>query len=102
MFDAYTIFPAFSLFTASQSRGSPRDFIIWAYGSNPFSYSNDTDVKSFMGAHVFLGANDSQVDLVADKYSQDPAAVRFPAQSPETIRLSSPRVLHSEPETLAP
>ena len=102
MFGAYAIFPAFSLFTASQSRGSPRDFIIWSYGSHPFFYSNDTDVKTFMGAHVFLGANDSQVDLVADKYSQDPAAVSFPAKSPETTRLSFIRVLHSVPEILAP
>ena len=54
-----------------------------------------------MGAHVFLGANDAQVDSVADKYSQDPAAVSFIAQPPKTIRLSSPRVLHSEPETSA-
>ena len=101
MFGAYTIFLAFSLFTASQSCRSLRNFIIWSYGSNPFFYSNDTDVKTFIGAHVFLGANDSQVDSVADKYSQDPAAVSFTAQSPKTIRLSSPRVLHSEPETSA-
>ena len=29
-----------------------------------------------MKAHVFPGATDAQVDLVADKYSQDPAEVR--------------------------
>ena len=38
-----------------------------------------------MGAHVFLGATDAQVDSVANEYSQDPAAASSPALS---LRLS--------------
>jgi hypothetical protein len=35
----------------------------------------DADVKAFLKAHLFRGANDAQVDSVADEYSEDPAAV---------------------------
>jgi hypothetical protein len=63
-----------SVFTASQSCGSPRRLITQSRSSN-HSYSTDANVKTFMGAHVFLGASETQVDSVADKYSQDPAAV---------------------------
>ena len=53
---------------------------------DPSFYSTDADVKAFMGAHVFLGATDAQVDSVANEYSHwDPAAVSSPARS---LRLS--------------
>ena len=70
-----TVFLASSLCTASQSRGFSHRLIIYSFGFNPSFRSTDADVKTFMGAHVFLGATDAQVDSVANEYSQDPAAV---------------------------
>ncbi|KAF9789721.1 Alpha/Beta hydrolase protein [Thelephora terrestris] len=42
--------------------------------NNSQSITTDAEVKAFMKAHLFLGATDAQVDLLASKYSQDPAA----------------------------
>ena len=39
--------------------------------------STDADIKAFLKAHLYQGATDAQVDLVASKYSQDPAAVSY-------------------------
>ena len=37
--------------------------------------STDTDLKNFLKAHLYKGATDDQIDSIADKYPQDPAAV---------------------------
>ena len=38
-----------------------------------------------MSAHLYPGATDAQVDSVADKYSQDPAAVSYRKPSETTF-----------------
>ena len=60
------------------------------------------DVKTFLKVGLYLGATDAQVNSVADRYPQDPAAVSYLTSSPKiTPRPSPPRVLHSAPETAA-
>lgn len=45
----------------------------------------DADVKAFLKAHLYQGATDTQIDSIADKYSQDPAAVSYLTYLPKTI-----------------
>ena len=37
----------------------------------------DADARAFLKANLFPGTTDAQVDSIADKYSQDPAAVGY-------------------------
>jgi len=63
-----------------------------------------------MKAHLYPGATDAQVDLIADKYSQDPVAVSYPARLPKTppdrillgfsFRYREPQRLHVKPINL--
>ena len=74
MFDT---FPASFHSIVNRLRKSFRRFIIRPRRLNLPVQRNDTSLKAFLKAHLYIGATDAQVDSVADKYSQDPAAVRY-------------------------
>jgi len=69
------VFLASSLCLANRLRGSPQRINTCAPGFNLLFSSTDADVKAYMKEHLYLGITDAQVDSIADKYSEDPAAV---------------------------